>query len=57
MKILCVFRSPVDETTRTLSQAWEQEHEVTDFVLTDKDVDYDRLVDLCFQNDRIVTWF
>lgn len=57
MKILCLFRSDIDETTRILSQAWEQDHQVTDFVLADHTVDYDLLVDIIFQNDRVITWF
>ena len=57
MKILCLFRSKMDETTTVLSKAWEQDHEVTDFSLADRKIDYERLVDMIFQNDRIITWF
>ena len=57
MKILCLFRSDIDETSRILSQAWEQDHQVTDFVLSDHTIDYDLLVDLIFRNDRVITWF
>lgn len=57
MNILHLFKTPPDEQTRLLATAWSEGQEVTVFELFSDEVDYDRLVDLIFQSDKVLTWF
>jgi len=55
MKILYILKDEPDETVSTLMREQGRDHELTTFVLNG-DPDYDRLVDLVFGNDRVVSW-
>ncbi|MBU2546907.1 MAG: hypothetical protein KKB20_00725 [Proteobacteria bacterium] len=56
MKVLHIFRSDPDETVRLLSSRWNDGTETTEFCLDQPPVDYDRLVTLIFENDRVLCW-
>jgi hypothetical protein len=57
MKILHILRSEptpdVEKLTTTLSEG----QEATRFPLYEGQVDYDRLVELVFANDKVVSWW
>jgi hypothetical protein len=57
MKIVHLFRSEptpeVEELTRILSEG----QEVIRFPLYEGPVDYDRLIELVFSNDKVISWW
>lgn len=57
MKILHIFKSPPDSAVKSLAQAWNEGCEVAEVHLYLTPVDYDRLVDLIFESDKVLTWF
>ena len=57
MKILHIFKSKPDDDTLTLTAAWAAGHEVREFHLHQDPVDYEELVDLIFESDRVLSWF
>ncbi len=57
MKLLYILKSAPDEHTRTLMDILSQGEETTEIRLYDDDGDYGRLVDLIFENDKIITWW
>jgi len=57
MKILHILKSEPDATTRTLMELSSQGHETTEVPLYEEGVDYDRLVDLIFEYDKVITWW
>jgi len=57
MKVLHIFKTEPDETVKTLAQAWNEGREVTEFHLYQNPVDYDRLIDLIFENEKVLSWF
>lgn len=57
MKILHIFRSAPDTDVTTLSAAWAEGNEVSEFHLNRNDIDYDELVRLIFENDKALCWF
>ncbi|MBW2061587.1 MAG: hypothetical protein JRI95_08510 [Deltaproteobacteria bacterium] len=56
MKILHIFKTEPDEKIKTLADAWHGQNEVTKFYLYQKPVDYDQLIVLIFENDRVLCW-
>ena len=57
MKTLFVFKSEPDEITRTLEAIVSKGEEVTRFPLYSEDVDYGTLVDLIFENEKVICWW
>ena len=57
MKTLFVFKSEPDETTRVLEDIISKDEEITRFSLYDKDADYGKLVDLIFENEKVICWW
>jgi hypothetical protein len=57
MKLLHVLKSEPDEVIKTLMQASSEGNDVQQFELFAKDVDYDKLVELIFENDKIISWW
>ena len=57
MKTLFVFKSEPDETTQALEDLVSEEEEITRFSLYGKDTDYGKLVDLIFENEKVVCWW
>jgi hypothetical protein len=57
MKLLHIFRSkPTDEVLR-LTKILSEENETTQFPLYKEAVDYDRLVELIFSHDKVISWW
>ncbi len=57
MRILHVFKSEPDETTKTLMEPSLEGHEVQEFEMYKADVDYDKFIDLVFKHDKIICWW
>jgi hypothetical protein len=57
MKILHILKTEPDEVTGTLMDAVSNGEESSTFKLYESDPDYGRLLDLIFENDRIVSWW
>jgi len=57
MKLLHVFKSEPDEGIKTLMNASSEGNDVQQFDLFAKDVDYDKLVELIFENDKVISWW
>ena len=57
MKLLHVFKSEPDEVIKTLMNASSEGNNVQQFDLFAKDVDYDKLVEEIFENDKVISWW
>jgi cobalamin biosynthesis protein CobT len=57
MKVLHVFKSVPDETINKLKSAFAQRDEVQEFDMYKGDVDYDELIELVFDNDKVICWW
>lgn len=56
MKHLMIFKSEPGESAVFLSEKLSQGKDVTRFNLYE-DTDYDKLVQLIFENDEIISWW
>ncbi len=56
MKILHIYREKPDETALTLAEAWNEGNEVNEFHLYKQPVDYDKLIELVFDSDKVLNW-
>ena len=56
---LHILKSEPDEIQKTLMSAFATESECLFFPLFDdkKNIDYERLIDLIFEYDKIITWW
>ena len=57
MKILHIHRSEPDEPTKTLIEILSEGEEATEYSLYDKNADYEKLIDLIFDHDKVVSWW
>ncbi|MGD8226847.1 MAG: hypothetical protein PVH82_14990 [Desulfobacteraceae bacterium] len=57
MKVLHVLKSVPDETIKTLKSGFAQSHEIQEFEMYKDDVDYDKLIKLVFDNDKVICWW
>ena len=57
MKVLHVLASEPDAITTTLLETVSEGNQVTCFELFRDEVDYDELVDLVFDHDRVISWW
>ena len=57
MTILHIFRSKPTEETMALARVWRDKGRNIEFRLYEPNPDYDRLVTLMFEADRVFTWF
>ena len=57
MSILHILKSEPDQTTRTLMDTLSEGEETTAFALYEADPDYEKLLELIFENDRVVSWW
>jgi len=55
MKILYILKGDPDPTVTALMEVQRKEHEIAVHDLAGQK-DYELLVDLIFQNDRVVSW-
>jgi hypothetical protein len=59
MKTLHILKTQPDNNTRTLMSAFDgsQGGEATIFELYDEQADCDKLIDLIFEHDKIISWW
>ena len=57
MKILHILRSEPDEVVKTLIKASSEGLEAKQFELYREDVDYDTLIELVFEYDKVICWW
>ncbi len=57
MKILHVLKSEPDEMMKRLMQPSSEGNEVKEFEMYQGNVDYDELVKLVFENDKVICWW
>ena len=57
MKLLHILKSEADHNTKTLMDTVSDGKETTTFPLYEGDPDYEKLIDLIFENDRVVSWW
>jgi hypothetical protein len=57
MKLLHILKSEPDETTKTLMDIISEGEEVTTFSLYEDNPDYEKLIDLIFEHDKVVSWW
>ena len=57
MKLLHVLKSEADQNTKMLMDALSEGKETTTFSLYEGDPDYEKLVDLIFENDGVISWW
>ena len=57
MKLLHILKSEPDKNTKTLMDILSQGEEATIYPLYEKDADYEDLIDLIFEKDKVVSWW
>ena len=59
MKILHILKTDTDNNTKTLMSALNKSEggESTKFMLYDEQADYEKLIDLIFEHDKIISWW
>jgi len=59
MKILHIYKTEPDNTTKTLVDIVSEGKEITEFPLYQGDPDYGRLIDLIFEHDhdKVISWW
>lgn len=57
MKVLNVYRSEADETTKKLVEIVSRDRETDSFDLTAANPDYDQLVDKIMDADKTICWW
>ena len=57
MKILHILKSEPDVNTKAFMKILSDEKEPIVFPLYVTDVDYERLIDLIFEYDTVITWW
>jgi hypothetical protein len=57
MKLLHIFRSIPTEEVQLLTKILSEENETTQFPLHEEAVDYNRLVELIFSHDKVISWW
>ncbi|MBW2112967.1 MAG: hypothetical protein JRH00_16350, partial [Deltaproteobacteria bacterium] len=54
---LHILKTEPDETTTTLKGVLSQGRETTEFPLYDGEPDYEKLIDLIFEHDEVISWW
>jgi hypothetical protein len=57
MKILHILRSEPDEVVKNLIKASSEGNEAQQFELYKEDADYDTLIELVFEHDKVICWW
>ncbi len=55
--MLHILKSPPDAITETLIQILSQGEDSLRFPLYEAGVDYEKLIDLVFEHERVVSWW
>ena len=57
MKLLHILKSEPDKSVKTLMDMLSAGEETTVFALYENNPDYEKLIDLVFEHDKIVSWW
>jgi len=57
MKLLNILKSEPDENTRTFIEILSEGEEATEFSLYEEAADYEKLIDMIFEHDKVITWW
>jgi hypothetical protein len=57
MKILHTLKSEPEDMTKAFIEALSDGEESTVFSLYEEDPDYEKLIDLIFENDKVIFWW
>jgi len=57
MKMLHILKSEPDDMTKTLMGFLSEGTETTTVALYEGDPDYEKLIDLIFDSDNVITWW
>jgi hypothetical protein len=57
MKMLHIYKSEPDTVSKTLADTLSEGNQVTEFKLYEGDPNYDRLIDLIFEHDKVISWW
>jgi len=57
MKLLHILKSEPDENTKFLMGILSEGEERTAFALFEGQADYEKLIDLIFENEKVISWW
>ena len=57
MKLLHVLKSEPDETVKKLMKPLSAHSQVQEFKLFGENIDYDKFIELVFDNDKVICWW
>ena len=57
MRLLHILKSDPDENTKTFMEILSEGEETTEFSLYEEAADYDKLIHMIFEHDRVITWW
>ncbi len=57
MKLLHIFKSEPDAVSKTLVEILSEGNQVNEFRLYEGQSDYERLIDLIFEHEKVISWW
>ncbi|MGD8229394.1 MAG: hypothetical protein PVH82_04225 [Desulfobacteraceae bacterium] len=57
MKLLHILKSDPDENTRTFMEILSEGEEAAELNLYEEGADYEKLIDMIFEHDKVITWW
>ncbi len=57
MKLLHILKSELDEHARALMDILSEGEEATEFGLYEEAADYEKLIDMIFEHEKVITWW
>jgi sulfur transfer complex TusBCD TusB component (DsrH family) len=57
MKLLHILKSDPDENTKTFIEILSEGEEAIEVSLYEDAVDYEKLIDMIFEHDKVITWW
>jgi hypothetical protein len=57
VKLLHVLKSEPDQTVKKLMKPLSVHNQVQEFKLFGENIDYDKFIELVFDNDKVICWW
>jgi hypothetical protein len=57
MKLLHILKSDPDENTKTFIGILSEGEQAAEFRLYEEATDYEKLIDMIFEHDKVITWW
>lgn len=57
MKLLHVLKSEPDQIVKKLMKPLSAQNQVQEFKLFGENIDYDKFIELVFDNDKVICWW